>query len=184
MKVAKTPLPGVLMIEPKTFEDDRGFFLETYRRDRYAEAGMRCDFVQDNHARSTKGVLRGLHFQLTHPQVKLVRVIRGEVFDVAVDVRRGSPTFGKWFSAILSGGKKHQLYIPEGFAHGYCVLSEVADFEYKVTDFYWPDDQAGVIWNDPDLAITWPVQDPILSEKDLSLPRLSEARLPQYRGGE
>lgn len=184
MKVNETPLPGVIMIEPKIFEDDRGYFLEAYRRDRYEEAGMRCDFVQDNHARSTKGVLRGLHFQLTHPQVKLVRVIRGEVFDVAVDVRRGSPTFGKWFSAILSGENKHQLYIPEGFAHGYCVLSEVADFEYKVTDFYWPDDQAGVIWNDPDLAISWPVQDPILSEKDQSLPRLSGASLPQYRGGE
>ena len=184
MKVTETPLPGVLMIEPKVFEDDRGYFLEAYHRDRYAEAGMRCDFVQDNHALSNKGVLRGLHFQATHPQVKLVRVIRGEVFDVAVDVRRGSPTFGKWFSAILSGKNKHQLYIPEGFAHGYCVLSEVADFEYKVTDFYWPDDQAGVIWNDPDLAISWPIQDPILSEKDKSLPRLSEARLPQYKGGE
>ena len=184
MKVTETLLPGVIMIEPKTFEDDRGFFLETYHRDRYAEAGMRCDFVQDNHGRSTKGVLRGLHFQLAHPQAKLVRVVCGEVFDVAVDIRRGSPTFGKWYSAILSGENKHQLYIPEGFAHGYCVLSEVADFEYKVTDFYWPDDQAGVIWNDPDLAISWPIQDPILSEKDLSLPRLSEARLPQFRRGE
>ena len=182
MKVTETRLPGVFMIEPKIFEDERGYFLEAYHRDRYTEAGMRCDFVQDNHARSTRGVLRGLHFQLTHPQVKLVRVIRGEVFDVAVDVRRGSPTFGEWYSAILSGDNKRQLYIPEGFAHGYCVLSEVADFEYKVTDFYWPDDQMGVIWNDPDLAISWPIRDPILSERDRSLPRLSETTLPTYGG--
>ena len=180
MKVTPTPLPGVLLIEPRVFEDARGFFLETYHRDRYAAEGMRSDFIQDNHGRSLKGVLRGLHFQLLNPQVKLVRVIHGEVFDVAVDIRRGSPTFGKWFGTILSEDNKHQLYIPEGFAHGYCVLSEIADFEYKATDFYWPDDQKGVIWCDPELAISWPIKDPILSENDMRLRPLSEVELPLY----
>ena len=141
MRVIQTALPGVLLIEPQTFEDERGFFLETYHRDRYLEHGIQAEFVQDNHARSSRGVLRGLHYQLNHPQSKLVRVVRGEVFDVAVDVRKGSPTFGLWYGTNLSGENRQQLYIPEGFAHGYCVLSEMVDFEYKVSDFYRPEDQ-------------------------------------------
>jgi dTDP-4-dehydrorhamnose 3,5-epimerase len=180
MRVIQTALPGVLLIEPQTFEDERGFFSETYHRDRYLEHGIQAEFVQDNHARSSRGVLRGLHYQLNHPQSKLVRVVRGEVFDVAVDVRKGSPTFGLWYGTNLSGEKRQQLYIPEGFAHGYCVLSEMVDFEYKVSDFYRPEDQIGIIWNDPDIAISWPIQDPIVSKKDRDLPLLSQAKLPQF----
>lgn len=183
MKVTTTPLPGVLLIEPKTFGDDRGFFLETFHARRYAEAGLRLPFVQDNWSRSVKGTLRGLHFQEPRPQGKLVMVTRGAVFDVAVDVRRGSPHFGEWFGVELSEENRRQLWIPPGFAHGFCVTSEVADFLYKCTEVYVPEADAGILWNDPDLAIPWPISNPLLSKKDAALPRLkSAARLPSYAG--
>jgi len=167
MKVNKTNLDGVLHIEPKVFGDTRGFFLETYNKERYMDAGFPdVEFVQDNHSRSSKGVLRGLHFQLNHPQGKLVQVATGSVFDVAVDVRVGSPTFGQWYGCVLSEKNHHQLWIPPKFAHGFCVLSDTADFVYKCTDYYQPDDEGGLLWNDPDVGIDWPLSEPLLSEKD------------------
>ncbi|NOY76291.1 MAG: dTDP-4-dehydrorhamnose 3,5-epimerase [Calditrichaeota bacterium] len=166
MRVLTTPLPGVLVIEPTVFEDARGFFFESYHYKRYAEHGISVTFVQDNHSRSVKNTLRGLHYQVNPGQGKLVRVVVGEVFDVAVDIRFGSPTFGKWFGTTLSAQNKKQMYIPVGFAHGFCVISDVAEFEYKCTDYYSPKDERGILWNDPDLAIDWPVKEPILSEKD------------------
>jgi len=166
MRVFTTPLPGVLVIEPTVFEDARGFFFESYHYKRYVEHGIAATFVQDNHSRSVKNTLRGLHYQVNPGQGKLVRVVVGEVFDVAVDIRFGSPTFGKWFGTFLSAENKKQMYIPVGFAHGFCVTSEVAEFEYKCTDYYSPKDERGILWNDPDLAIDWPVKEPILSEKD------------------
>jgi dTDP-4-dehydrorhamnose 3,5-epimerase len=177
MQVIPTDLPGVLLIEPTVFGDARGFFLESYHAQRYAEAGIPDHFVQDNHSRSQRGVLRGLHYQLTHPQGKLVWVMRGEVFDVAVDIRRGSPTFGRWVGIVLSADNHRQLYIPPGFAHGFCVLSEIVDFFYKCTDFYHPEDEGGVLWCDPDLGINWPITTPVLSEKDQRYPRLAEVPL-------
>lgn len=168
MKVIETKLPGVVIIEPKVFGDERGFFLETFHADRYRElAGICYAFVQDNHSRSSRGVLRGLHFQRTRPQGKLVRVVEGEVFDVAVDVRPGSATFGQWAGVILSGENKRQFWVPPGFAHGFVVLSDTADFEYKCTDYYQPADEACLLWNDPDVGIDWPIENPQLSEKDL-----------------
>ena len=167
MKVNQTNLDGVLHIEPKVFGDARGFFLETYNKERYMEAGFPdVDFVQDNHSRSSKGVLRGLHFQLNHPQGKLVQVATGSVFDVAVDIRVGSPTFGQWHGCVLSEKNHHQLWIPPKFAHGFCVLSETADFIYKCTEYYRPDDEGGLLWNDPEVGIDWPIESPLLSEKD------------------
>ncbi|MDH5633352.1 MAG: dTDP-4-dehydrorhamnose 3,5-epimerase [Gammaproteobacteria bacterium] len=155
MNIIETPLPGVLVIEPKVFGDTRGFFLESYSEQRYREAGIRATFVQDNHSRSHKGVLRGLHYQLKHPQGKLVRVTDGEVFDVAVDIRTGSPTFGQWYGVLLSAENHTQFYVPPGYAHGFVVLSESADFQYKCTDYYHPEDEGIVLWNDPALAIDW-----------------------------
>ena len=166
MRVFTTPLSGVLVIEPTVFEDARGFFFESYHYKRYVEHGITATFVQDNHSRSVKNTLRGLHYQVNPGQGKLVRVVVGEVFDVAVDIRFGSPTFGKWYGTFLSAQNKKQMYIPVGFAHGFCVTSEVAEFEYKCTDYYSPKDERGILWNDPDLAIDWPVTEPILSEKD------------------
>lgn len=167
MKVIDTNIPEVKIIEPRVFGDDRGFFLETFQSERYkTEVGIEQDFVQDNHSRSSKGVLRGLHFQKNKPQGKLVRVVRGEVFDVAVDIRPGSPTYGQWEGVILSEHNKKQFWIPQGFAHGFVVLSDTADFEYKCTDFYDPTDEGSIRWNDPDLGIEWPYLDPILSDKD------------------
>jgi len=174
VNVIQTPLPGVLLIEPKVFGDTRGFFLESYHEDRYREAGIPLRFVQDNHSRSRHGVLRGLHYQVTRPQGKLVRVTAGEVFDVAVDIRPGSPSFGKWFGANLSGENHRQLWIPPGFAHGFAVLSDSADFLYKCTDYYRPEDEGGIAWDDPDLAIEWQVNGPQLSAKDLNYPRLKD----------
>ena len=168
MNISRFEIPGLLLIKPKVFEDDRGFFMETYHAERYAEHGLPTDFVQDNHSSSAKGTLRGLHYQLGRPQGKLVRVTKGEVFDVAVDVRRGSPHFGKWIGVTLSAENKHQFYIPEGFAHGFCVTSESADFLYKCTDYYAPEEERGIIWNDPDISIDWPIKEPILSGKDSS----------------
>lgn len=174
MNVIQTPLPGVILIEPKVFGDARGFFQETFHAERYREAGITGTFVQDNHSRSSKGVLRGLHFQIRHPQGKLVRVTRGSVFDVAVDIRRGSPAFGKWYGAVLTEENHRQLWVPPGFAHGFAVLSETVDFLYKCTDYYHPDDEGGLIWNDPDVGIEWPIENPALSEKDRNYPRLKD----------
>src|SRR5688572_21301667 len=166
MKVIETDLPGVLIIEPRVFGDDRGHFFESYQAERYAAAGLPARFVQDNHSHSIVGTVRGLHYQLRHPQAKLVRVIRGSILDVAIDIRRGSPTFGRWFATELSAANRRQLFIPAGFAHGFCVPTEASDVEYKCTDYYVADDQCGIIWNDPTLAIPWPVSQARLSEKD------------------
>jgi len=183
MKVFETSLESVLLVEPVVFEDKRGFFVETYRRDRYRALGIPCDFVQDNLSCSVKGTLRGLHYQYPHPQAKLVQVIQGTIFDVAVDIRRGSPQFGKWTGVELSGLNKRQLYIPEGFAHGFYVLSETALFTYKCGDFYAPECEGGVLWSDPTIGIRWPGGAPILSDKDSRYPLLGQVaadRLPVY----
>jgi dTDP-4-dehydrorhamnose 3,5-epimerase len=174
MIIKTTSLEGVLIIEPDIFRDNRGLFLETFNQNRYAEYGIARTFVQDNLSFSVQGTLRGLHFQSQHPQAKLVQAITGEVFDVAVDIRPGSDTFGRWEGMHLSDQNKRQLFIPEGFAHGFCVLSETAHFLYKCTDFYAPEDEGGIIWSDPDIAIDWPIQNPIVSDKDKQFPRLSE----------
>ena len=180
MNVTPTNLPGVLVIEPKVFGDARGFFLETFQAERYEKAGLPSRFVQDNWSRSQKGTLRGLHFQDPNSQGKLVWCSRGAVWDVAVDIRKGSPTFGKWFGLELTEENKKQLYIPPGFAHGFCVLSDVADFQYKCTDNYMPQFDGGVRWNDPDLNIPWPITEPLLSVKDAAQPLLKDARLTTY----
>jgi dTDP-4-dehydrorhamnose 3,5-epimerase len=180
----KTDLPGAVIIEPAVFNDARGFFLETYHYARYAENGISTPFVQDNHSHSVKGTLRGLHYQLKHPQGKLIYVIRGEIYDVAVDIRKGSPFFGKWVSAVLSDKNKRQFFIPPGFAHGFCVTSEEADVTYKCTDLYSPGDEYGIAWDAPDIGIKWPVNNPLLSEKDsryLPLKDTPEGQLPVYQ---
>jgi dTDP-4-dehydrorhamnose 3,5-epimerase len=174
MKVIHTTIPEVLVFEPQTFTDRRGHFFETYQEKKYREAGVPKSFVQDNQSYSVKNVLRGLHFQLNHPQGKLIRVTRGEVFDVAIDLRRSSPTFGKWHGEILSAENRRQMYVPENFAHGFCVLSEEAEFLYKCTDFYVPGDEIGLIWNDREVGVEWPIDNPILSDKDAELPTLAE----------
>lgn len=167
MNIIKTKLDGCLIIEPEVFGDERGFFLETFQLNRYAEqAGIYKPFVQDNHSRSSKNVLRGLHFQEKKPQGKLVRVVKGKVFDVALDIRVNSSTFGQWTSVILSENNKKQFWVPPGFAHGFVVISDYADFEYKCTDYYDPSDERSILWNDPDLNINWPVSNPKLSKKD------------------
>src|SRR5688572_16927734 len=175
-------LPEVLVIEPRVFRDDRGFFLETYHALRYAEHGIAGTFVQDNHSRSVAGTLRGLHLQVAKPQAKLVRAIAGEIFDVAVDVRRGSPTFGRWVGVVLTADNFRQCYIPEGFAHGFCVLTGEAQVAYKCSAVYDPADEFGIAWNDPALAIQWPVTDPLLSARDRDNPTLAELgdHLPRY----
>lgn len=174
MKIIKTKLQDCLIIKPKVFGDDRGFFLEGYHEDRYFDAGIKERFVQDNRSRSSQNVLRGLHFQKTKPQGKLVTVTDGEVFDVAVDLRPESDTFGQYEAVILTGENKLQFYVPPGFAHGFCVLSESADFQYKCTDYYDPSDESGLLWNDPIIDIKWPVMNPLLSEKDKVQPLLNE----------
>ncbi len=174
MNIIKTKLPGVIIIEPKVFGDERGFFLESFQKDRYKDAGIAQEFVQDNHSRSSYGVLRGLHFQKTKPQGKLVRVVKGEVYDVALDINPESETFGQYEAVVLSEENKRQFYVPPGYAHGFVVTSETADFEYKCTDYYDPSDEGGVIWNDPNINIQWPVENPTLSAKDIALPTLSE----------
>ncbi|MGH7543015.1 MAG: dTDP-4-dehydrorhamnose 3,5-epimerase [Gemmatimonadota bacterium] len=176
MNVTELDLPGVLLLEPKVFGDERGFFLETYHLQRYAEAGLPERFVQDNLSKSRHGVLRGLHYQIRRPQGKLVSVIQGEVFDVAADVAPDSRTFGRWVSARLSGENKQQLYVPPGYAHGFCVLSDFAYFTYKCTEYYAPELERGVRWDDPTLAIDWPVEGPIVNERDAGWPTLEEAR--------
>jgi dTDP-4-dehydrorhamnose 3,5-epimerase len=175
MKVETTKLAGVVVIEPQVFGDDRGFFLESFHESRYREeAGISDKFVQDNHSRSSKGVLRGLHFQRQYPQGKLVSVTQGEVFDVAVDIDPASPTYQQWVGVTLSGENHLQFYVPPGYAHGFVVLSEVVDFQYKCTDFYYPEDQGEVLWNDPDIGVEWPINEPLLSMKDSAAPRLRE----------
>jgi len=177
MKVIPTTLKDVLIVEPKVFKDTRGFFMETYHLNRYKKGGIDLTFVQDNLSCSVKGTVRGLHYQIKHPQAKLVNVIVGEIFDVVVDIRQGSSTFGQWTGIYLSDQNKRQLFIPEGFAHGFCVTSDMALFSYKCSDFYNADDEGGILWSDPDIAIDWPVDKPIISKKDNHLPHLSDLSL-------
>lgn len=167
MNVTPTAIPDVLLVEPDVFGDERGFFMETWQRRKFADAGIDYDFVQDNHSRSARGTLRGLHYQIQQPQGKLVRATVGEVFDVAVDIRRSSPTFGQWVGAHLSADNKRMLWVPPGFAHGFYVTSEVAEFQYKCTDYYAPEHERSIRWDDPTLAIDWPLQgEPLVSDKD------------------
>ena len=179
MQVEKTKLEGVLLVTPQVFGDERGFFMETYNRDKAIDLGLPGEFVQDNHSKSSYGVLRGLHYQNPTWQGKLVRVVQGEIFDVAVDIRTGSPTYGEWIGFTLNDENKQQLYVPEGFAHGFCVTSPTAEVVYKCTDMYAPDQEGSVMWNDPDIGIDWPVENPSLSAKDkvgqrlVDLPALS-----------
>ena len=174
IKVTSCDIEGLYVIEPTVFKDERGYFVETYNQNDFKEAGLNMVFVQDNQSMSVKGVLRGLHYQKQYPQGKLVRAVRGTVFDVAVDLRTGSETYGKWFGVVLSAENKKQFYIPEGFAHGFLVLSDEAEFAYKCTDFYHPECDAGVRWNDPDIGIEWPIAEPILSDKDKKQPLLRD----------
>jgi dTDP-4-dehydrorhamnose 3,5-epimerase len=182
LRFEPTSLPGVLVIEPDVYRDARGFFLETFHASKYAEAGILGPFVQDNHSHSARGTLRGLHAQLRRPQGKLLRAVQGEMFDVAVDIRKGSPAFGKWFGVTLSETNFRQIYIPPGFAHGFCVLSEEVDVEYKCTDVYDPADEVTIAWNDPTIGIAWPVAQPVLSKRDAAASPLSalEGRLPTF----
>ena len=184
IKFNTTSLPGVILIEPQVFEDPRGFFMETFHKKKYAVEGIDRVFVQDNHSHSKRGTIRGLHYQLGHAQGKLIYVVAGEVFDVAVDIRCGAPTFGKWSGTYISAENKRQLYIPEGFAHGFSVLSETADVIYKCTDFYTPGDEYGIFWADPTIDIDWKIESPVLSKKDSQNPELSqvaEELLPVYK---
>ena len=184
MRFRETELPGVILVEPDLYTDERGYFLETYHAPRYREGGICETFVQDNHSRSVRATLRGLHGQFPHCQGKLVRAIEGEIFDVAVDARRGSPTYGTFVTAVLSAENFHQLYVPAGFVHGFCVTSEWAQVEYKCSEVHYPDDEFSVAWNDPDIGIPWPVSDPLLSTKDRDAPRLRDVqdRLIEHRG--
>jgi len=185
MNILETSLKGVLIIEADVFNDRRGFFMETFHHEKYRELGIKGTFVQDNLSSSVRGTLRGLHYQHPHDQAKLVQVLAGQVFDVAVDIRHGSPTFGQWTGMELDAQSRRQLYVPEGFAHGFCVLSERAIVIYKCTDFYAPNDEGGIIWSDPYVGINWPVTDPLLSEKDSRYPLLKDIppdRLPAFSG--
>jgi dTDP-4-dehydrorhamnose 3,5-epimerase len=181
MHIQQTGLAGLLLIEPQRFRDERGFFLESYQATRYRDAGIMDNFVQDNHSRSMKGVLRGLHFQVKHPQSQLLTVMRGRIFDVAVDLRHPSPTFGRWFGAKLSEDGPRQIYMAPGFAHGFCVLSDFADLHYKVSRIYDYADEGGLLWNDPEIGIRWPIEAPVVSQRDGGYPRLRDLdrqRLP------
>ena len=182
MELIKTPIDGVLLVKPKIFGDTRGYFVETWQKQRYEECGIDLLFVQDNHSKSSKGMLRGLHFQKNHPQGKLVMVSYGEVFDVAVDIRENSPTFGKWYGAILNQENQNQLWIPPGLAHGFVVLSDVAHFHYKCTDYYHPNDECSIRCNDPELAIDWPIDfEPLLSDKDSKAPWFKDFRKELFK---
>jgi dTDP-4-dehydrorhamnose 3,5-epimerase len=185
LRIVETEIPGLIVLEADVARDERGFMLETYHERRFAEMGIRDRFVQDNLSKSVRGTLRGLHYQLAHPQAKLCRVITGQVLDVVVDIRRGSPTFGKWSSVTLSSENMRSVYIPAGLAHGFLVQSESAEFLYKCSDFYDPHDQKGIAWNDPALAIPWGITDPILSARDTKLPLVAQVpidELPIWRG--
>lgn len=185
MNVISTGLDGVILLEPIVHGDNRGFFLESYQKQRYKEAGIDVDFVQDNISFSVRHTLRGLHYQYPSGQAKLVQAMSGEIFDVAVDIRTGSPSFGKYAGVVLSSENRRQLFIPEGFAHGFCVLSETALFMYKCSEYYSPKDEGGIIWDDPEIGIEWPVETPLLSQRDQDFKRLSSVDselLPPYRG--
>jgi len=184
VKFTPTKLPEVLLVQPDVHRDARGFFLESFHAGKYREAGIEGAFVQDNHSASTRGTLRGLHAQWRKPQGKLVRVLQGEIWDVAVDARLGSPRFGQWVGVALSSENHHQLWVPAGFIHGFCVTSERAEVEYKCTDLYDPGGELGVIWNDPDIGIEWPVREPVLSGKDAAAPRLKDVteKLTRFPG--
>jgi len=175
-----TSIPGVCLVEPRVFEDARGYFFESWRADQFAALGISCPVVQENQSFSRRGILRGLHYQIGRPQAKLVRVVQGEVFDVAVDIRRGSPTFGRWVGEILSAANRRQMFVPVGFAHGFLVLSEVAEFIYKCSDYYAPGEERGVLWNDPAIGIEWPLQGsaPQLNARDSAFPHLN--RVPEH----
>ncbi len=184
MERIETSLPGVFELRPVIYRDARGFFIETYHQAKFTDLGIRDTFVQDNHSRSAKGTLRGLHYQLHHPQAKLCRVVEGEALDVAVDIRVGSPHFGKWTSVLLSAKEQNQIYIPTGFAHGFFALTDTVTFLYKCSDYYAPADEYAILWNDPDVAISWGKSDPVLSERDRKNPRLRDIppeSLPKYR---
>ena len=174
MKIIPTHIPEVILIEPVVHKDERGFFMETYHSNKFAKEGLHYSFVQDNHAKSVQHTLRGLHFQQQFPQGKLIRCLQGSIFDVAVDIRPESKYYGQWVGAELNDDNKHQLFIPEGFAHGYYVLTETAEITYKCTEVYHPEDEAGILWNDPDIGINWPGETPLLSSKDENLPTLAE----------
>ncbi len=174
MEFIQTKIPDVILVKPAVIEDHRGFFMESYHIEKFKIGGINCTFVQDNHAKSVQNTLRGLHFQVHRPQAKLLRCLKGKVFDVAVDIRKDSPHFGKWVGEELSEENRYQLYIPEGFAHGYYVMSETAEITYKCSEIYHPDDEQGIRWNDPEIAINWPRDNPILSEKDKVLPILAD----------
>lgn len=183
MERIETSLPGVFELRPKIFRDKRGFFLETYHQANLTELGIGDHFVQDNHSSSARGTLRGLHYQLRHPQAKLCRVVEGEALDVAVDIRVGSPHFGKWTSVLLSAKEQNQIYVPVGFAHGFLALADTVQFLYKCSDIYNPKDECGILWNDPGLNISWGIANPVVSEKDAKNPRLAEVSLeflPRY----
>jgi dTDP-4-dehydrorhamnose 3,5-epimerase len=182
VKLVPTELEGVMVVEPTVHRDDRGFFLEAYHAQRYAEHGIDAVFVQDNHSRSARGTLRGLHTQVRRPQGKLLRAVEGEIFDVAVDIREGSPSFGHWVGVVLSADNFRQLWVPPGFAHGFCVTSEIAQVEYKCTEVYDPADELSVLWNDPDIGVDWPVDEPLLSDRDRAGRRLADlaGSLPVY----
>jgi dTDP-4-dehydrorhamnose 3,5-epimerase len=180
MQFTSTTIPDVILIAPKVFGDERGFFMETYRADRYAEFGISTNFVQDNHSGSQRGTLRGLHYQIRQTQGKLLRVVAGEIFDVAVDIRRSSPTFGHWIGEVLSAENKRQLWVPPGFAHGFYVLSEWAELTYKTTDYYAPEWERSILWNDPEIGIKWPIPidtEPLLSSRDAQAKLLADAEL-------
>ena len=184
MKFRDTELPGVMIVDPDVYSDARGFFSETYHQRKYSEGGIRAEFVQDNHSKSSAGTLRGLHAQLKNPQGKLVRVIEGEIWDVAVDIRRGSPAFGRWVGVTLSAENHRQIYVPPGFAHGFCVITPTAEVEYKCTAFYDPSDEISILWNDPEIGIAWPVSEPVLSNRDRNAALLSQhlEALPVFTG--
>jgi dTDP-4-dehydrorhamnose 3,5-epimerase len=184
MKIIATTLPGVLIIEPQVFADARGYFMETYHQTRYEAFGIPEVFVQDNYSHSVYGTLRGLHYQIRYPQAKLVQVLQGRIFDVVADIRPGSPSYGRWLSLELSDGDHRQVFIPQGYAHGFCVLSETADVGYKCSDFYRPEDEGGILWSDPTLNIAWPISQPVQSLKDSQYPllqRLTPDQLPIYQ---
>jgi dTDP-4-dehydrorhamnose 3,5-epimerase len=183
MKVEETGLSGALLIEPRCFRDERGFFLESFQEERYRTIGITDDFVQDNHSHSRRGVLRGLHFQVKRPQAQLISIMRGRIFDVAVDLRPDSTTFGRWYGVELSDDSPRQLYMAPGFAHGFCVLSDFADILYKVSRFYDPTDEGGMLWSDPDIGIRWPIENPVVAQRDSLYPKFGELtreRLPHF----
>ena len=175
MEFIQTAIPDIILVKPNVIEDHRGFFMESYHIEKFKIGGINCTFVQDNHAKSVQNTLRGLHFQVQYPQAKLLRCLKGKVFDVAVDIRQDSPYFGKWVGEELSEENRYQLYIPEGFAHGYYVISETAEIAYKCSEIYHPQDEQGIRWNDPEIAINWPGDNPILSEKDKALPMMADS---------